>query len=176
MSDGVYQAADDAYGDAYRLGADHGDSLNAAVDAIRAPLLAELDRLKHEQSVELANAEARADVLTEQVAQLTAKLEAVDALAPANALIRKLRAETDAANAALIDSLQVEAIDQRARAERAEAEAERLKANQLPDGAIIAPEDIAIIRRDIDGEILGYRYSGHQASHHIDGGPPDIDL
>ena len=69
----------DAYLDAHSpvmaqncYGAIHDTALRAAVDAARAPLLAEVERLRREQSVELANAEARADTLAEQVARLEA--------------------------------------------------------------------------------------------------------
>jgi hypothetical protein len=73
--------------------------------------------------------------LLAEVERLNGLLEVVDALKPANDLVRKLRAETDAANAAHIESLQVEAIEQRQRAEAAEGEVERLKASQ-PDGGV----------------------------------------
>jgi hypothetical protein len=42
-SDNIYQAAEDAYGRAHRLGASHGDCLAAAVDAARALLPAKDD-------------------------------------------------------------------------------------------------------------------------------------
>jgi hypothetical protein len=78
--------------------------LRRITDAARAPLLAEVERL------------------TRSEADLRAKLEAVDVLAPANAHLRKLRDDLDQQRTAHMTALSLEAIEQRQRAEKAEGE------------------------------------------------------
>ena len=91
----------------------HHDANLAHARAERDQLRAEVERLRREQSVELANAEARADVLAEKVARLEAQLT-------------EARSICDQAQ-----RLATQRFDESLEARQAVV---RLEANQVPDG------------------------------------------
>jgi hypothetical protein len=128
--------------------------VRAAVDAARAPLLAE-------------NADLRA------------KLEAVDVLAPVNQHVRRLRRELDAQQHALLETVQVEALEQRTRAESAEAErdeARRLAALTAEQEAANA-EIIVATRADLaEARAVALPEGGQWVTlYAVDNGQPDLD-